>query len=221
SEAVDGMSEACRALGLPVIGGNVSFYNESSGVDIDPTPVVGVIGLLEGLGETAPSTIGFKEDQAIVVLGTTAAEFGGSEWADLHGLRNGVPPEADLEIGHALNGLIAALVSERIVTTVHDCADGGLAVSLAEMSIAGGVGFTVDIGGAVGCFSESASRIVLGVDPKRVVEVLGRASASGIAAEEVGVTGGERLIATGAFSVALLDAETTWRDAIPNALGLS
>ena len=221
SEAVDGMSEACSALGLPVIGGNVSFYNESSGVDIDPTPVVGVIGLLEGLGDSPPSTIGFKEGQAIIVLGTTAPEFGGSEWADLHGMRNGVPPAADLEIGHALNGLIAALVTERIVTTVHDCADGGLAVSLAEMAIAGGIGFTVDIGGAVGCFSESASRIVLGVDPERVVEVLGRASASGIAAEEVGSTGGDRLVATGAFSVALTDADSTWRDAIPNALGLS
>ena len=221
SEVVDGMSEACDALGIPVIGGNVSFYNESRGADIDPTPVVGVIGLLDGLGDRAPSTIAFEEGQSIVVLGETRPEFGGSEWADMHVLRDGRPPAVDLEQAHTLNTLIAALVLDGLATTVHDCADGGLAVALTEMAIAGGTGFEVSIGGAVGCFSESTSRVVLGVSPDRVVEVLGRAAAVGIAAEEIGTVGGDRLVARGAFDVARDQAEQVWRDAIPTALGVT
>jgi len=221
SEVVDGMSEACDALGIPVIGGNVSFYNESRGADIDPTPVVGVIGLLEGLGDRAPSTIAFEAGHAVVVLGETRPEFGGSEWADAHGLRDGRPPVVDLERAHTLNTLIAALVLDGLATTVHDCADGGLAVALTEMAIAGGTGFEVSIGGAVGCFSESTSRVVLGVSPDRVVDVLGRAAAVGIAAEEIGTVGGDRLVARGAFDVARDQAEQVWRDAIPTALGVT
>ncbi|MFM7271068.1 MAG: phosphoribosylformylglycinamidine synthase subunit PurL [Actinomycetes bacterium] len=220
SEVVDGMSEACDALGIPVIGGNVSFYNESHGVDIDPTPVVGVIGLLDGLGDRAPSTVAFAAGQSIVVLGDTSPEFGGSEWADRHGLRNGTPPAVDLDAARALNALVAALVLDGLATTVHDCADGGLAVALSEMAIAGGVGFEVSIGGAVGCFAESASRVVLGVDPARVVDVLGRAAAAGVPAEEIGTVGGDRLVAHGAFDLALDEAGTAWRDAIPTALGV-
>ena len=221
SEVVDGMSEACDALGIPVIGGNVSFYNESRGTDIDPTPVVGVIGLLDGLGDRAPSTIAFEAGQSIVVLGETKPEFGGSEWADMHVLRDGRPPTVDLDEAHTLNTLIAALVLDGLATTVHDCADGGLAVALSEMAIAGGTGFEVSIGGAVGCFSESTSRVVLGVDPARVVDVLGRAAAVGIAAEEIGTVGGDRLVARGAFDVARDQAEQVWRDAIPTALGVN
>jgi phosphoribosylformylglycinamidine synthase len=220
SEVVDGMSEACDALGIPVIGGNVSFYNESHGVDIDPTPVVGVIGLLDGLGDRAPSTIAFSPDQSVLVLGETRPEFGGSEWADRHGLRDGAPPAVDLDAARALTSLVAALVLDGLATTVHDCADGGLAVALAEMAIAGGTGFEVSIGGAAGCFSESTSRVVLGVDPDRVVDVLGRAAAAGVPAEEIGRVAGARLVARGAFDVSLDLAEQAWRDAIPAALGV-
>ena len=100
-------------------------------------------------------------------------------------------------------------------------ADGGLAVALTEMAIAGGIGFEVSIGGAVGCFAESTSRVVLGVHPDRVVEVLGRATAAGVPAEEVGTATGDRLVARAAFDVALEDAATVWRDAIPTALSVS
>jgi phosphoribosylformylglycinamidine synthase len=160
------------------------------------------------------------DGQTVIVLGETKPEFGGSEWADLHGLRDGTPPSVDLDAAHALNTLVAALVLDGLATTVHDCADGGLAVGLAEMAIAGDVGFEVSIGGAVGCFSESTSRVVLGVDPARVVDVLGRAAAAGVPAEEIGTAGGRRLVARGAFDLALDEAEAVWRDAIPNALGV-
>jgi phosphoribosylformylglycinamidine synthase II len=225
AEVVDGMADACRALDLPVIGGNVSFYNESGGEDIQPTPVVGVVGLIDRLdGPVPPAAL--AAGTRIVVLGDTAAELGGSEWAaGRHGLLGGMPPAADPAAAARLHGLVAALVGERAVGGVHDCSDGGLAVALAEMAIAGGCGFRVaaegslaDLLPAAACFSESASRVVVAVDAARADEVLGRASAAGVAASVIGVAGGDRLVWAGAFDVGLDEAETAWRDALPAAL---
>jgi phosphoribosylformylglycinamidine synthase II len=225
AEVVDGMSEACRALELPVIGGNVSFYNESDGADIHPTPVVGVVGLIDRLDDRPPPAA-LAPGRRIVVLGDTAAELGGSEWAaGRHGLVGGMPPAADLAAGSRLCGLVAALVAERAVVGVHDCSDGGLAVALTEMAIAGGCGFEVGPEGslaglvpAVACFSESANRVVVAVDEARLEEILVRAAAAGVPAAAIGATGGDRLRWSGAFDVALVDAERAWRDALPSAL---
>jgi phosphoribosylformylglycinamidine synthase subunit PurL len=225
SEVVEGMAEACRALDLPVIGGNVSFYNESEGADIHPTPVVGVVGLIDRLESRVPPAA-LVEGQRIVALGDTAAELGGSEWAaGRHGLLGGMPPAADLAAGAALHRLVAELVGERAVSGVHDCSDGGLAVALAEMAIAAGCGFTVEPRGsldalvpAVACFSESANRVVFSLEEARVGDILDRATAGGVPAAVLGAAGGDRLVWAGAFDVALGDAETVWRDALPSAL---
>ncbi|HEY3238124.1 MAG TPA: phosphoribosylformylglycinamidine synthase subunit PurL, partial [Acidimicrobiia bacterium] len=235
SEVVDGMAEACRELEIPVVGGNVSFYNESGGADIDPTPVVGVVGLIDSLHGPVPGAR-LAPGERIVLLGSTAAELGGSEWAARHGLPDGPPPAADLEAAFRLHPLVAELVAERVVAGVHDCSDGGLAVALAEMAIAGGCGFTVRsqadtssgdtpkplglaaLVPAVACFSESANRVVVAVDEERVDEILGRADASGVPAAVIGAAGGDRLRWTGAFDVGLEDAERAWRDALPAAL---
>jgi hypothetical protein len=123
SEVVDGISEACRALDIPVIGGNVSFYNESRGADIDPTPIVGVIGLVDSL-DSVPPGIGLGGGDGIVVLGETRPELGGSEWATRHGLRAGRPPVANLDLASRVHDLVRALVNERVVHGVHDCSDG-------------------------------------------------------------------------------------------------
>jgi phosphoribosylformylglycinamidine synthase len=224
AEVIDGMSEACAALGIPVVGGNVSFYNESQGRDIDPTPVVGVLGLVDEL-DSAPPPAAFAPGQRVVVLGATAAELGGSEWAAVvHELAGGAPPAADLDAAVALHELVRALVAERAVDAVHDCAEGGMAVALAELAIAGETGFrvTLPVGlpTAAACFSESASRVVLGVPPDRVGAVVERAHAAGVPVAEVGETGGDRLVVTGAVDVALADATSAWRDAIPSALGI-
>jgi phosphoribosylformylglycinamidine synthase len=220
TETVDGMSEACTALGIPVVGGNVSFYNESRGADIDPTPVVGVVGLLEELVDVPPG-IGFVPDLRIVLLGSTEVELGGSEWAyTVHGLDGGAAPVADLDAASALHDLVRDLVRERAVAAVHDASDGGLAVTLAEMAIAGGVGCTVApeeaIPAAAWCFSESASRVVVAVAPEGVPGVLERARAGGVPARDCGSTGGDRIIVTGACDVTLDDATRAWRDAIPD-----
>ena len=144
-EVVEGMSEACEALGIPVIGGNVSFYNASSGADIHPTPVAGVLGLIDDLGGPLPGTR-FDAGDSIVVLGVTVAELGGSEWAAVvHGLDGGAPPAADLEAAARLHGLVAELVLAREITGVHDVSDGGLAVALCEMAFGGQTGFRVDL----------------------------------------------------------------------------
>jgi phosphoribosylformylglycinamidine synthase subunit PurL len=213
------MGEACAALEVPVIGGNVSFYNESQGRDIDPTPVIGVLGVIDELDDRPPPAA-LGDGLRIVVLGETAAELGGSEWAAVvHGLDGGMPPRADLDAARAVHGLVRSLVADGVVDGVHDCSDGGLAVALAEMAIAGECGFEVSIGDALECFSETASRVVCAVDPLLVDQVLARASEANVVATEIGEARGDRLLADGAFDVPLVDATHAWRDTIPTALG--
>ncbi|MFN8034863.1 MAG: phosphoribosylformylglycinamidine synthase subunit PurL [Acidimicrobiia bacterium] len=222
SEVVDGMAEACSALGIPVIGGNVSFYNESRGVDIDPTPVVGVIGLLERL-DTAPPVARMHPGDELVLLGATGVELGGSEWAVRHGLRGGRPPAADLDTACALHECLRGLVADRLIAGIHDCSDGGLATALAEMAIDGDTGFVVTLPEgprAAMSFSESASRVVLAVAAERVPAVLARASVAGVHVGRLGRAGGSRLVAEGAFDVASSDAGTAWRGAIAGAVGV-
>jgi len=214
-QVVDGMSEACEVLGIPVVGGNVSFYNESRGENIHPTPVVGVLALIDELVGAPPGPV-LRDGDAIIVIGSVAPELGGSEWAAVvHGLDGGAPPAADLAHARATHEKVAALVGARVVNGVHDVSDGGLAVALAEMAINGGVGFEVDLG-AVGegtpaemCFSESASVVVCSVDPERADEVGGVV---------VGHARGDRLVAACAFDVALADADDAWRNAIPRLM---
>jgi phosphoribosylformylglycinamidine synthase len=224
SEVVDGMAEACRELEIPVVGGNVSFYNESGGADIDPTPVVGVVGLIDPLRGPVPG-IRLAPGEHIVLLGVTAAELGGSEWAARHGMVEGPAPAADLEAAFRLHPLVSALVAERVVAGVHDCSDGGLAVALAEMAIAGGCGFTATCAGSLDglapaavCFSESANRVVLAVAPDRVAEVFARAEAAGVPCADLGLAGGDRLTLDDCFDVSLDEAASAWRDALPSAL---
>ena len=227
TEVVEGMSEACEALGFPVIGGNVSFYNASSGVDIHPTPVVGVLGLIDELEGGLPAAR-LADGESIVVLGETRAELGGSEWAAVvHGLDGGAPPSVDLDAAAKLHTLVAELVAAREVNGVHDVSDGGLAVTLCEMAFGGGSGFRVDVltaPGARSCtpaeaaFGESTSRVVVAVDADQVAAVLGAASAAGVAAAVIGSAGGDQCIADGAFSVSLGAARQAWQEAIPNLM---
>ena len=229
SEVIDGMSDACRALDLPVVGGNVSFYNESRGKNIDPTPVVGVVGLIDELRDPPPAAM-LRAGDRIVVLGATAPELGGSEWAAvLHGLLGGRPPTADLAAARRLHDLVIGLVRARKVRGIHDVSDGGLAVAIAEMAIAGGVGATLD-GAAVpvagACspaevwFSESTNRVVLAVAPEVEAEVLAEAAAAGVPAAVIGTAGGDVIGEPGVVAVALADADDAWRGAIERALGL-
>jgi phosphoribosylformylglycinamidine synthase len=224
AEVVEGISEACEALGIPVIGGNVSFYNTSNDADIDPTPVVGVLGLIDELRDRPPvATLHAGDD--IVVLGQVRPELGGSEWAAVvHGLGDGMPPRADLDEARAVHDLVSELVRDRTVRGVHDVSDGGLAIALAEMAIAGGVGFRVEPAfsncgtPAEACFAEPASVVVCSVDREASASALSQAAAAGVEARVIGTASGDRLVWRGAFDVALSDALAAWRNAIPNLM---
>ncbi|MGI8683908.1 MAG: AIR synthase-related protein, partial [Acidimicrobiales bacterium] len=221
SEAIDGMAEACLALGLPVVGGNVSLYNESRGRDIDPTPVVGVVGLIDHLHRRPPG-VALVDGGVLLLLGTTVPGLGGSLYAlRAHGRRGGPLPTLDLPAHAGLLDLVRGLAVDAVVSGVHDVSEGGLGVALTEMAVRSGVGFTVDgvgAGGAAELFSESPSRVVVCVPPDRVAEVESRAAAAGVPASVLGTAGGDRLVVAGMLDVGLGEATEAWRTAIPRAL---
>jgi len=219
SEAIDGMAETCRVLELPVVGGNVSLYNESLGRDIDPTPVIGVVGLIDALTD-APPPVAFTAGDTVLVLGPLDSNLGGSRWGtELHGARGGVLPAFDVVTHVDVLELVRGLVVDRMVNGIHDVADGGLGVALAEMVIAG-VGVAVDgVGTHAALFSESPSRVVVSVAPDAVGPVTDRAAAAGVDARVVGVAGGDRLVVAGLVDAAVADVTTARRDRIAHALG--
>jgi phosphoribosylformylglycinamidine synthase len=130
ARAVEGIGAACRALGVPITGGNVSLYNETDGRAIYPTPVIGVVGLLEHADRVVSRRFQRSGD-VIVLLGEDRGELGGTEYLKVvHGLVRGVPPALDLDAERALQSLLVGLADERLIGSAHDCSDGGLAVAL-------------------------------------------------------------------------------------------
>lgn len=221
SESIDGMAFACRALGLPVIGGNVSLYNESRGADIDPTPVVAVLGLIGKL-ERRPPTVELVDGASIVLLGTTQAALGGSLWAArVHGHRGGRLAPLDLQQHAELLALVAGLASDGVALGIHDVSDGGLGVALAEMAVRANVGAVVGgVADFVELFSESPSRVLVCVAPGAETEELNRrAGVAGIPVTPLGNAGGDRLVIDSLVDVELSRLVQAWRCAIPDALG--
>jgi len=223
SEAIDGLADTCRAMDLPVVGGNVSLYNSSDGVDIDPTPVIGVLGVIDELVRRPPGS-GLREGGHLLLLGGAGspAALGGSRWAETaHGHRGGHLPALDIDAHAALCGLVRSLVEEALVDGVHDVSDGGLGLALAEMAVRSGTGFVVNLdGGHAGLFSESPSRVVACVPRSHMAKVKQRAAAAGVAASPLGHAGGDRLVVNGLVDLPLADAVATWTGALPTKLHL-
>jgi phosphoribosylformylglycinamidine synthase len=230
--AVDGMADACRALGLPVTGGNVSFYNESSGRPIHPTPIVGVLGLLEDAAAAVPS--GFPRPGLDVwLLGETRVELGGSVWQRLAtGRLEGPRPALDLAAEARLQRLLVDLAARRLPAAAHDLSEGGLAVALVEATLAAGVGATVDLppmqAGAdrppehaplAALASESASRVLLATPPEAAQELEALAAAAGVPATRLGTTGGDHLVIPGLLDLPLSRLRDAYEGALPHALG--
>jgi phosphoribosylformylglycinamidine synthase len=230
ARAVEGIGEACRALNVPITGGNVSLYNETDGKAIYPTPIIGVVGVLERADCVVARRFQSSGD-VIVLLGEGRDELGGSQYLEtLHDLVRGMPPTLNLDTEKALQGLMVNLAAERLVHSAHDCSDGGLAVTLAECCFdTGGAGAEVSIealnvgrdsrlNDAVALFGESASRVVVSVSPDHVTEILQRAALAGVLARVIGETGGNRLrIAVAGrviVDVSVDDAERVWSTAI-------
>jgi phosphoribosylformylglycinamidine synthase len=203
-EAVEGMAEACEGLSIPITGGNVSFYNETEGRAIYPTPVVGVVGLLESVARRA--TIAFREEgHTLVVVGGVLTDskepmtsFGSSQYAKTI-LRNlwGLPPAVDLAYEERVQACCRHLIGEGLAESAHDLSDGGLAVALAECAIAAGVGATVDLNlpddPRLLLFAEDPSRILITVADGKLGEVDRIVSEYNIRAARIGVTGGTTL----------------------------
>jgi len=192
-EAVAGMGEACHALGTPVTGGNVSLYNENPSGAVHPTPVIGMIGLIDDLSHVTRST--FQHDgDTILLLGEMGGELGGSEYlATIHGAVIGAPPRCDVEREKRTIDALLEAIRAGVVSSAHDCSDGGLAVALAECCIANPEcesGAEIDLSRFSGhsdraiLFGESQGRIVLSSPaPERVLEIATRA---GIACVQIG-----------------------------------
>ncbi|GIU99290.1 MAG: phosphoribosylformylglycinamidine synthase subunit PurL [Actinomycetota bacterium] len=221
AESVRGMGDACRALGTPVTGGNVSFYNESAGSAIWPTATIGMLGLLED--HRLAVRTAFRPGNVVYLLGETLPELGGSEFAAVVlGRVSGRPPALDLERERALHRLVAEAAARGLLASAHDCSDGGLAVALAESAITGGTGFAVAVPGDlpwyVALFSESASRAVVSTDPARAAELEDLSAAHGVPCARLGETGGPRLVFDAVFEVPLAEASAIYEEALPKLL---
>ncbi len=220
SESVDGLSQALDAFGVPCIGGNVSLYNESRGADIDPTPIIGVLGLIDRL-DTVPPGPELVDGGRLILVGDTVRELSGSEWASRRGHRGrGTLPTVDLDAVAAVAGVVRELIGAGLVQGAHDVSSGGVGLALAEMAVASGVGVNAArIADHVELFSESAGRAVLCVAADQVRAVLDVLEAHGVAHSRIGAAGGDRIAVKDLFDVSLADATAVWKRRLPDAIG--
>ncbi len=206
SQTIDGITKACEELEIPITGGNVSFYNETLGEGIYPTPVLGVVGILDDVHKAAKMNFEAAGRTIVLLRGGEPAditdvesEFGSSEYAkEILGALWGYPPEIDLEQEAALQKTMTELIQQGLVDSVHDCSDGGLAVALSEKTFAKGVGARVNLTSnglpaEFVLFGEDASRILLSCDPEKVTRIQQIAGEHGIGADVIGETIPDRL----------------------------
>ena len=226
-ECVRGIADACRAFATPVTGGNVSFYNESPRGAVDPTPVIGMIGLLEHAGTI---TAAFRDDRdAILLLGETREELGGSEYlALIHRRKAGKSPRVDLARERALQQVMLAAAAQGLIKSAHDCSDGGLAVALAESCVADE---RRPVGAAIRLpqprirldallFGESAGRIVVSCEPHHVERLEQLARQHAVPAAVIGRVGGARLSIGPWIDVSVDEANRAWRAGLKTALDI-
>ena len=217
TEAVRGLADGCLALGIPVTGGNVSFYNQTGADAIQPTPVIGVLGVHDDVRRRVSSAFG-PAGASLVLLGETRLELGGSLWARVrHGHLGGRPPAVDLAAERALAQVLVAAAERELLAAAHDLSDGGLGVALAESCLAGGVGATVTLPGDdfTFLFSESAGRALVAVTPGCEASFGSLCAEAGVPAVAIGTTGGAALEVTGTFSVRLDELGRAYRDTLP------
>jgi phosphoribosylformylglycinamidine synthase len=240
SESIDGLSAACLAFGIPVVGGNVSLYNESDGIDIDPTPVVGIVGVIERLSSRPPG-IGLGEGESIVLVGGGGSggglvggggsgggggspRIGGSRWArELHGNLTGPLPELDFEAHRTLCAVIYGLVAPHCagvpcvpISGLHDVSEGGLGLCLAELCCASGLGAAIgEPWTAPELFSEAPSRVL--VCTGDAAGVIAAAHDAGVPARIVGTAGGDRLVVPGLLDLDVTDMASVRSKRLPEA----
>ncbi|WP_017615574.1 phosphoribosylformylglycinamidine synthase subunit PurL [Nocardiopsis salina] len=220
AESTRGLADACRALGTPVTGGNVSFYNQTGEKPINPSPVIGVLGVVDDVRKRLRS--GFEADNAtVLLLGTTRPELSGSAWADtVHGHLGGQPPQVDLAAEAALSEVLAEAAEQGLAESAHDLSDGGLAVALAESALRGGKGARLELDGDAftTLFSESGARALVETTGDNAAAVRELAERHGVPVTELGTVGGDTLAvshARGTVEIALTDLRASYESALP------
>ena len=202
---IEGIAEAARALDFPIVSGNVSLYNETMGAGIPPTPAIGGVGLVADVARTA--TLAFKAaGEDVLLVGGPPGWLGRSAWlAVVAGREEGAPPPVDLAAERRNGEFVAALIAGGRVSAVHDLSDGGLAVALAEMAIASGIGASVKSLGPEHAFffGEDQGRYVLTAPPAETAAIIAEAERAGVPLLRLGVTGGDSLKLGGAPPIAL------------------
>lgn len=220
--AVTGLADGCLELGLPVTGGNVSFYNQTGDVAILPTPVIGVLGVIEDVRKRIPSSFQ-AANQVIVLLGITNEDLAGSEWAHMHGHLGGVPPRANLPHEARLAHLMLDIAKYDIATAAHDLSEGGLAIALSEMALRKKIGATVRLlnhaDPFIALFSESPGRILITTTRDRVDQLINTAKFHRVKAKEIGTTGGDHFEVDGQFVIDLAALKSAHEETFPRLFG--
>jgi phosphoribosylformylglycinamidine synthase subunit PurL len=219
AEVTRGLADACRALGVPVTGGNVSLYNQTGDTAILPTPVVGVLGTIDDVARRTPQ--GFRDaGQQIYLLGATRDELGGSEWAHVvHGHLGGRPPVVDLDTERELADILVNASRDGLVDAAHDLSDGGLAQALVESTLRYDVGCRVwlpdELDPFVALFSESSARAIVAVPRSEEVRFTDMCTARRFPHQRIGVVDGEALEVQDQFSLPLTELRAAWSATLP------
>lgn len=216
AESVRGLADACLELGLPVTGGNVSFYNQTGDVAILPTPIIGVLGVIDDVRTRTPMS--YRESGLdLYLIGQTKADFAGSEWAYLHKERGGLAPTADLVTAKRLHEFLVAGRNQRVFEAAHDLSQGGLAAGIVEMALKNGIGATLQLANpALELLSESPGRVVVAVRDGSKLESLARAH--DLPATKIGVTGSDSLIIN-SCQISLTELRDVYTQTFPKLFG--
>ncbi|WP_156754533.1 phosphoribosylformylglycinamidine synthase subunit PurL [Actinokineospora pegani] len=225
-QAVRGLAEGCKELGIPVTGGNVSFYNQTGTTAIHPTPVVGVLGVIDDVRRRIPTGIGAEAGETLLLLGDTHDEFGGSEWAhEVHGHLGGTPPRVDLAREKLLGQVLVAGSRDGMVTAAHDLSDGGLAQTLVETVLIGQTGARVfldpDQDAFVQLFSESAGRVLVAVPRSEELRFTEMCKVRGLPVRRTGVVDPESnaLEIQDIGVIPLTELREAWEGTLPKLFG--
>ncbi len=225
AEAVRGLADGCQQLGIPVTGGNVSFYNQTGATPILPTPVIGVLGVIDDVARRTPMAL--RGDGAqLYLLGDTRDEFGGSEWAHAeHGFLGGTPPKVDLERERLLADILINASRDGLIDAAHDLSDGGLFTTLAEACLRGGAGVRVVVPEGIDpfvlLFSESAGRAVVAVPRSEEIRFTDMCTARGLPAARIGVLDvlEPAIEVQDQFRIPLAELRTAWSSTLPALFG--
>jgi phosphoribosylformylglycinamidine synthase len=218
AESVRGLADGCLEMGLPVTGGNVSFYNQTGSVAILPTPVIGVLGVIDDVRTRTPMSFDCS-GLDLYLLGETHEDLAGSEWAYMHQQRGGIAPTADLQREMRLIDLLVAGRTKKIFAAAHDLSQGGLAGTLTEMVLRHNVGATIQLENVgISLLSETPGRVVVAIDPVQSAALISEAEAQSIALTKIGVTGGNALVVNGA-SISLDELRTAHTQTFPKLFG--